>query len=304
LWNALAARGRVVRGGPYDAVIVGNPTRGLAPMLRTLRRKGLADRVTALAHRTVRRGFARSLGGDGVTVVCVNGAIAAQARGLFPGARVVTSYGIANAGLFFPPEAGRRDGGSRDSQGLIPGVSVGDGVVRFGVLGKLDNPWKGAGDAIAAFGVLPDALRARCELHLASYEREANKPEDLPDGVIAHGWMGSSTTPELLRTWDVIVVPSSSHETFSQAIVQGMLTGLPVIARDLPVLAEKLDTGGGIVVEDVASMSAAMARLAGDAGLRASMGAIARETALARYVWDTGAFVRDYVLASGPAVGS
>jgi hypothetical protein len=27
----------------------------------------------------------------------------------------------------------------------------------------------------------------------------------------------------------------------------GMLTGLPIVSSDLPVLAEKLDTGGGFV---------------------------------------------------------
>ncbi|MCB9838960.1 MAG: glycosyltransferase family 4 protein [Phycisphaeraceae bacterium] len=296
LWNTLAAQGRVLSGGPYDAVIVGNPTRGLAPLLRTMRRKGLAERVTLLAHRTVREGFARSLTGDGVTVVCVNREIEAQARGVLPSARVVTRYGIPNAGVFHPRADGREESGeSRDSQGLIPGVA-GD-VVRFGVLGKLDNPWKGAGDAIEAFGMLPADVRARCELHLASYERRENCPPLDDERIIAHPWMDSSETPGLLRGWDVLLVPSTSHETFSQAIVQGMLTGLPVIARDLPVLAEKLDTGGGIVVDGVVAMSEAMARLACDAALRSSMGAIARATALERYVWDTASFVRDSVLA-------
>ncbi len=291
LWNTLAAQGRVLKRD-YDAVIVGNPTRGLAPLLRTMRRKGKADRVTLLAHRTVREGFAGALGGPGVTVVCVNTEIAAQARGVLPDARVVTSYGIPNAERFTPRE-------SWDSQSLIPGVGpgVGDGVVRFGVLGKLDNPWKGADDAVAAFGAMPDEVRAGCELHLASYERAEHKPAAAA-GVIAHDWMEASAAPALLRDLDALLVPSTSHETFSQAIVQGMLTGLPIIARDMPVLAEKLDTGGGIVVDSVQAMTAAMARLAQDADLRASMGAIARATALERYVWDTGAFVRDYVLAS------
>jgi len=144
---------------------------------------------------------------------------------------------------------------------------------------------------------MPEGVRAGCELHLASYERAEHKPAPAA-GVIAHDWMEASAALALLRDLDALLVPSTSHETFSQAIVQGMLTGLPIIARDMPVLAEKLDTGGGIVVDSVDSMSAAMARLAQDAELRASMGAIARATALERYVWETGAFVRDYVLAS------
>ena len=303
LWNTLAAQGRVFRGGPYDGVVVGNPTRGLAPMLRMMRRKGLADRVTVLAHRTVREGFARALKGDGVTVVCVNREIAEQAQRVLSGARVVTSYGIPDADRFVGGEIGEDTGGTPAPR-EEGGEGRGDGVVRFGVLGKLDNPWKGADDAIEAFGMMSEDVRARCELHLASYERRDARPVIDDDRIIAHDWMETSRTPGFLRGLDVLLVPSTSHETFSQAIVQGMLTGLPIVARDLPVLAEKLDTGGGVVVDDVSSMSEAMGRLAGDAQLRASMGAIARRTALERYVWDTGAFLRDYVLAGDCAVRS
>jgi len=286
LWNTLAAQGRILKR-EYDAVIVGNPTRGLVPLLRTMRRRGAARRVTLLAHRTVRPGFATALTGEGVTVVCVNGEIAAQASGVLPGAHVVTSYGIPNADRFTPRASERQD----------------DTPVRFGVLGKLDNPWKGAADAIEAFGQMPENVRARCELHLASYERPEHKPAPTP-GVIAHDWMASADTPEFLRTLDALIVPSTSHETFSQAIVQGMLTGLPIIARDLPVLAEKLDDGAGIIVSGIAEMADAMTRLALDAQLRHRMGAAARRTALDRYVWDTGAFLRDYVLATAVGAGS
>ena len=287
LWNTLAAQSRVLKGR-YDALIVGNPTRGLAPALRTLRRKGRAGRITVLAHRTVKPGFARVIAGPGVTVVCVNKQIAAHARRLLPDAHVVTSYGIPDADRFSP----------RDTP-PNPGAPV-----RFGVLGKLDNPWKGADDAIEAFNRIPEQQRQRCELRLASYERSDSRPVIDDDRIIAHDWMDSDQTPAFLRTLDVLLVPSTSHETFSQAIVQGMLTGLPIIARDLPVLAEKLDTGAGVVAGDVQEMSQAMARLAGDASLRATMGAIARKTALERYAWDTRAFVRDYVLTGDPAVSS
>ena len=118
--------------------------------------------------------------------------------------------------------------------------------------------------------------------------------------------MDSRDTPDFLRTLDVLLVPSTSHETFSQAIVQGMLTGLPVVARDLPVLAEKLDAGGGIVAPDVPAMTGAMVRLATEPATRAAMGAAARATALDRYVWSTGRFLRDYALApdTAPARGA
>ncbi len=287
LWNTMAARNRILRG-VYDAVIVGNPSRGLAPILEVLRRKGMADRLTLLAHRTVKPKIARAIAGEGVTVVSVNGSITAQARGLVPGARHVTCYGIPDAERF----------------GSVDSAVRGDGVVRFGVLGKLDNPWKGADDAIEAFGKMPGGASGGCELHLVSYEKASAKPALRDERIVAHDWMPTSGTPDFLRSLDVLLVPSTHNETFSQAIVQGMLTGLPIIARDLPVLVEKLDTGGGIVVDSVEAMGEAMARLAGDSALRASMGVIARETALERYVWDTAGFLRDYVLASEPAVSS
>jgi glycosyltransferase involved in cell wall biosynthesis len=111
--------------------------------------------------------------------------------------------------------------------------------------------------------------------------------------------MDPGELPDLLRTMDVMVVPSRDEEvmreTFSQAMVQGMLSGLPVIANDLPVLTEKLDQGGGLVVRSVKEMSEAMDKLAGDPVLRRRLGEEARRTALARYVWDTEAFVDKFL---------
>ncbi|TVQ60126.1 MAG: glycosyltransferase [Phycisphaerales bacterium] len=284
LWNTLVAAPRLL-ATRHDAVVVGNPTRGLAPVIRLIRRRHPATPFTVLAHREVRPAFARAFSRAPVTVVCVNDAIATHARGLMPGARVETFYGVADADRFFPRASPKPAGEP----------------VRFGVLGKLDNPWKGADDAVRAYLALPDDLRARCRLCLGSYERPQNKPRINEPGVEALDWMDSKETPGFLRTLDVLMVPSTSHETFSQAIVQGMLTGLPVIARDMPVLAEKLDNGAGIVVGDVGAMTAAMARLAQEPETRAAMGAAARATALERYVWRTDRFLADYAL--GDAAG-
>ncbi len=151
VWNALVARGRVLKEN-YDAMIGGNPSRGFAPLLRVARRRGVVKRCTLLAHRTVRSRFARLLEGEGVTVVCVNGEIAQQASWVLPDARVVTHYGIPDADRYIPRTTVRRDGEP----------------VRIGVLGKLNNQWTGAGDAIEAFRSMPDALCRRCELYLVS----------------------------------------------------------------------------------------------------------------------------------------
>jgi glycosyltransferase involved in cell wall biosynthesis len=99
---------------------------------------------------------------------------------------------------------------------------------------------------------------------------------------------------ELLREMDVMLA-LSTRETFSQAIVQGMLAGLPVIASPLPVYEEKLDTGAGVVARTTAEVADAMASLARDPQRRRAMGAAGRETALQRYVWDTDVFIRRHL---------
>ena len=110
--------------------------------------------------------------------------------------------------------------------------------------------------------------------------------------------------PDFLRRMDVMIVPSRDEEimreTFSQAMVQGMLTGLPVIASDLPVLSEKLDRGGGLTFRTVADLREMIARLVRDADLRRRLGAEARRTAAERYVWSTKTFVERYLAPGSP----
>jgi glycosyltransferase involved in cell wall biosynthesis len=169
-------------------------------------------------------------------------------------------------------------------------------------MGMLDNAWKGADTAIEAFRLLPEALRGRVRLHLASY---SSPPPFDDDRIRAYAWMPLTDIPEFLRGMDVMLAPSRDEgvmrETFSQAVVQGMLTGLPVLVSDLMVLREKVDAGGGHVVRDAAELAQRMAELAGDPARRARLGAEARAIALERYVWDTARFVRRYLEESGDA---
>jgi glycosyltransferase involved in cell wall biosynthesis len=138
--------------------------------------------------------------------------------------------------------------------------------------------------------MLPDDVRSRCHLHLASFI----EPTTIGQlGVIAHSWM--EDVPAFLRTMDVMLA-LSTNETFSQAIVQGMLSGLPVIATGIPVYVEKLDGGEGIVTHTTEEIRDAMVALAGDPAKRHEMGAKGRETAMARYVWDTDRFLREHLL--------
>lgn len=291
VWNALAAGlmlKPVRRGRPFDAMFLGNPARGVLPAIGLLRRRRVIDRIVLQANKAPTPAFCARLRAWNATITAVSRHVAEQ----FPAdlrPRVSVYYGIANAGAFTPAEPPRPD----------------DGFVRFCLIGKLDNAWKGAGLALRAFRALPERVRSVARLHLASYQGPA--PEIADPCVVVEPWLKPEQVPAFLRRMDAMLVPSfGPEETFSQAIVQGMLAGLPIIASDLPVLSEKLDQGGGLTFPAAdrerveawspAAMAQAIERLSDDAGLRASMGAAARRTALDRYVWDTPAFVDRFLL--------
>lgn len=268
--------------GSVDTLFLANVGNGLIPLLHLLRMRGVARKLVLLANREASPRFVRSLRRWPSSIVCVNEQIARPFRAAgYP--RVAVDYGVMNAERFFP------------------GPRAGDGRVRFVVLGALDNAWKGADTAVEAFRQLPAEVSARCELHLASF---SNVPAGLPAGVTAHTWMPADQIPAFLREMDVMLCPSRDEgvmrETFSQVFVQGMLTGLPVIASDLAIFVEKLDAGGGFIVRSPAEWTAQMAALARDAALRARLGAEGRETALARYVWDTQRFIQRHVSSFAP----
>lgn len=267
----------LLRRRKFDVIILGNNARGLLWGLRVLRPKRSGARVLLIAHRAAQEQFLPALARYNIDVVAVSDAVARTFHVEGRGARrLETYYGIPDAERFSPRRA----------------RGAGDGIVRFGVLGKLDDPWKGADVAIEAFGAMPDQVRSRCELHLAGFVRP---PRGLPSGVRAHAWLSREQTPEYLRSLDVYLACSTGQETFGQSVVQAMLAGLPVIATPLEVHAEKLDAGGGVVAADARAMGEAMTRLAQDESLRRAMGESARRTALLRYVWSTREFVERFI---------
>jgi glycosyltransferase involved in cell wall biosynthesis len=208
---------------------------------------------------------------------------------LTAGYRTTVDYGVIDAELYHPGSEPRPDGSP----------------VNFCVVGQLDSAWKGADTAVAAFRTLPKQVQENIRLHLAAYK---NPPLFAEKEIVVHDWMHPSEVPAFMRTMNVLMTPSRNEdvmrETFSQVIVQGMLTALPIIASDLPIFVEKLNRGGGLVCRSVPEYSAAMARLAGDVALRREMGAQARSVALDRYVWNTKAFADKYLFPSQAIEGA
>ncbi len=271
-------------GSRYDAVIFGDARRGLTPGMAIAAMGVRSPRRLLFAHRRPRGAVVRVARALGVNVLAVSDHVAGGFRGGVRG-RVDVLYGLPNADRFHPPTAPTRPGAG------TPAPRGDDEPVRFVLLGRLPNISKGEGKALEAMRRLPADVRGRVRLHLASYIEPAAIDEP---GVVAHEWIPAAEIPAFLRTMDAMLC-LSSNETFSQAIVQGMLTGLPVIATSLPVFVEKLDTGAGFVADDPSAIAARMVELAGNPDLRARMGAEGRRVALERYVWDTDRFLDEFL---------
>ncbi len=123
------------------------------------------------------------------------------------------------------------------------------------------------------------------------------------------GFTGFVDRPALaLRALDVVVHASTEPEPFGLVIAEGMACGKTVIVSRAGGAAELVDEGVDALATppgDAAALAAAIDRAAGDAALRARIGAAARQTAARRF--DAATFVGRFVdlysrLARGAAV--
>jgi glycosyltransferase involved in cell wall biosynthesis len=114
---------------------------------------------------------------------------------------------------------------------------------------------------------------------------------DLAGRVVVHGPLPAERVAALYQGADVFVLPSL-REPYGTVWGEAMAAGLPVVgwrAGNLPHLAEDGREGRLVVPGDVAALSGALARLAGDEGLRRRMGAAAGSRAAARPTWSQSA---------------
>lgn len=99
--------------------------------------------------------------------------------------------------------------------------------------------------------------------------------------------VGQQDKPESwLRALDVFCLPSYANEGVPQAILQAMLTGLPVVTTPVGAILEAVSDGDTALVvppRDSPALRAAMERLLGDPELGARLGAAARTKALAHF---------------------
>lgn len=99
--------------------------------------------------------------------------------------------------------------------------------------------------------------------------------------------------PELLPAFDIALVPAINAYASPLKLFEYMAAGLAVVAPDQANLREVLaDGSNGVLIarDDAKALNGALARLAGDPGTRAQLGAAARHTLLERELtWDANA---------------
>lgn len=291
LFNGLTAAWRL-RRRPYHKIILANVANGLIPALLLLRFFKSHMPLIVFAHRMPSARFMAALPKNTSRVICVNSIIATEFKKAgFKDVSVL--FGHMSADKFHPAEEKKYN----NQIGSLPaGAEKTLKKINFCVIGFLDNAWKGADTALAAFRALPQDISEKCVLHLASFRHPPVVPEQ---NIRTYKWFPTGQMPGWLQNMDVMIVPSRDErvmrETFSLVMIEGMLTGLPILASNLPILVEKLDAGGGYIFQSVEELARRMATLATNQELRLKLGQEARRIALERYVWKTKVFVERYL---------
>lgn len=98
---------------------------------------------------------------------------------------------------------------------------------------------------------------------------------------------GQKTDPEnWLRALDIFCLPSYANEGVPQAVLQAMLTALPIVTTPVGAILEAVGDGETALVvppKDALALSGALARLIADQALAARLGCAARERAIGRF---------------------
>lgn len=141
--------------------------------------------------------------------------------------------------------------------------------LRFGYAGSF-LPTKGVDVMVRAFKKVPGHM----ELYLCGFEPPGHSyPAQLRDMAADDprihyvGPVANEQLPKHFAQWDAFVMPTLCEETFSFAVREALLSGLPVLASNLPVMPEIVrDNVNGYLLPpgDVDAWAACLARLIAD----------------------------------------
>jgi glycosyltransferase involved in cell wall biosynthesis len=196
-----------------------------------------------------------------------------------PAERLALIYnGLADA-AFAPPEPAA----ARQGLGLPPGALV------MSIVANL-IAYKGHQDLINALAIAAPDLPPDWRLLVVGRDDGIGvqlQAQAKRLGLAAHiEFLGArNDVPAILAASDIGLL-CSHEEGFSNAILEGMAAGLPMIVTDVGGNREAVidgETGLVVPARDPARLAAAIVRLAHNADLRARLGAAARERAAARF---------------------
>jgi glycosyltransferase involved in cell wall biosynthesis len=123
----------------------------------------------------------------------------------------------------------------------------------------------------------------------ADYEnqlRQRVSQAGLSDYVSFLGWVPPTEMPGLLQKFDVLVLPSSWPEPFSRAVLEGMVSGLVVVATrtgGTPEIIVDGENGWLFMPNDPGDLAEKIAYLADHPKSRTQMGQAGRQTIIERF---------------------
>ena len=161
-------------------------------------------------------------------------------------------------------------------------------------------PYKGIHILLEAMGLLEQrGVQARCKVvgglgfgasGKSRYIEQLKR--DCPPNAELVGYKSGDALAELLRKADIFCCPSIWNDPFPLAPLEGMASGLPIVASRTGGIPEALAYGGGILVppDDPAALADALQRLVQDPTLRETLSAEARTAFQEHFLWQN---VRD-----------
>jgi phosphatidylinositol alpha-mannosyltransferase len=260
---AVLRTARTLRHGGYDLVHVHEP---MLPAAGLTALYAARCPVVATFHMTARsalwyrifRPVVRHAARRIAVRIAVSEQARAYARSVLPGEYRIVPNAV-DTGAYRPARNGRAD-------------------PRILFVGRPD-PRKGLDVLLRAFR----RLRGGATLELVGVgpgEVEAGP------GVVAHGRVSETDRIRLLGEADILCAPSLGGESFGIVLVEGMASGLPVVASSIPGYRAVLPPAAGRLVPpgDDGALAEALAELLADPELRARMGEAGRREA-ERYDW-------------------
>jgi glycosyltransferase involved in cell wall biosynthesis len=196
---------------------------------------------------------------------------------------------------------------SVSAEGVREEFGIAADAMLMGVVGRL-HPQKGHEDLLQAFVRLRSLTGAKFQcLFIGEGELRAQLEEQvtrmgLNDVVRFTGLR--KDVPRLLVALDLFVMPSR-WEGLPMALLEAMACGKPCVVTSVGGIPSVIDDGAnGLMLppEQPELMAQALARVIGDAELRRSLGATARDCALRRY--DVGRALQAYESMYDEALGT